>query len=67
MELPIKVLRERRHNEASEKYLDVIFSYVNGSKREGSVPIEYRRTGLFATTKLPYFSKPNSCFIISFI
>lgn len=45
MNPPIRVLGERKHSKASEKYVDVIFTYGDGSKWEGSVPIEYRRTG----------------------
>lgn len=45
----IKIIRSREHKKASEKYLDVIFTYSD-SNWEGSVPIEYRRTGVMATT-----------------
>jgi hypothetical protein len=37
------------HRKASEKYLDVTFSYPNGTYRFG-IPIEYRRTGLLLET-----------------
>ena len=47
----IKILGLREHNKASERYVDVKFSYSNGFKWLGSVPIEYRRTGVFAKTK----------------
>ena len=46
----IKILGFREHNKASERYVDVEFSYKN-SKWSGSVPIEYRRTGVFAKSK----------------
>ena len=35
----------RAHTKASERYVDVTFVYADGQKWEGSVPIEYRRTG----------------------
>ncbi|MFH1452182.1 MAG: restriction endonuclease [archaeon] len=47
----IKIIGFREHSKASEKYADVIFTYPDGSKWEGSIPIEYRRTGTFAKTK----------------
>ena len=47
----IKLISFREHNKASERYIDVEFSYSDGSKWKGSVPIEYRRTGTFAKTK----------------
>jgi hypothetical protein len=46
----IKIGRLREHKKASERYVDVIFRYDNESW-QGSVPIEYRRTGTLATTK----------------
>ncbi len=46
----IKLLKKRKHSKASEKYVDVEFYYPDvNEKWEGSVPYEYRRTGLFAT------------------
>ena len=47
----IKILDFREHSKASEKYVDVIFTYPDGSKWEGSIPIEYRRTGISAKSK----------------
>lgn len=45
----IEVIAERHHAKASERYVDVVFQYPDtGDSWEGSVPIEYRRTGLFA-------------------
>lgn len=41
----IQVHEKRFHNKASESYLDVTFSYEKDDKWEGSIPIEYRRTG----------------------
>lgn len=41
----IKVHYEREHRKASERYLDVIFTYEDAFSWEGSIPIEYRRTG----------------------
>jgi hypothetical protein len=35
----------RHHSKASEKYIDVIFTYPKIGNFETSVPIEYRRTG----------------------
>ena len=35
----------RTHSKASEKYIDVTISYVDGNILETSIPIEYRRTG----------------------
>ena len=47
----IKLLGERYHSKASERYIDVIFDYPDtGEKWEGSIPIEYRRTGIHAQT-----------------
>ncbi|MEC4814708.1 MAG: hypothetical protein SAK29_15725 [Scytonema sp. PMC 1069.18] len=42
----IKITKKRNHLKASERYVDVIFSYDDGSFWEGSIPIEYRRTGI---------------------
>jgi len=40
------ILRGQRiHSKASEKYVDVTFNYDDGAVWDGSVPIEYRRTG----------------------
>lgn len=36
----------RNHSKASEKYVDVTFSYDNGLYFNTSVPIQYRRTGI---------------------
>ena len=33
------------HTKASERYVDVTFVYADSQKWEGSIPIEYRRTG----------------------
>ncbi|MBO1048459.1 MAG: restriction endonuclease [Dolichospermum sp. DEX182a] len=41
----IQVYGKRLHTKASESYLDVTFNYENDAKWEGSIPIEYRRTG----------------------
>jgi hypothetical protein len=41
----ITKLAARIHAKASERYIDVIFKYDDGSKLDTSVPIEYRRTG----------------------
>lgn len=47
----IKVISERFHSKASEAYSDVIFYYPDLDKKwEGSVPWQYRRTGVFAET-----------------
>jgi hypothetical protein len=44
----IRVLRRRKHTKASEVYLDVQFEYPDiGETWEGSVPVYYRRTGVF--------------------
>jgi len=46
-----KIIGERQHAKASERYVDVIFEYPKTRDTwEGSVPIEYRRTGVFAET-----------------
>lgn len=43
----IEIIDRREHSKASERYIDVKFKY--GDKLwEGSVPIEYRRTGINA-------------------
>lgn len=47
----IKVLAVRHHSKASEAYVDVEFQLSDGSKWTGSVPVNYRRTGLDAQTK----------------
>lgn len=48
----ITILSEREHAKASERYVDVIFVYPQADQKwEGSVPIEYRRTGVSATTE----------------
>ena len=47
----IKVLNLREHSKASEKYVDVSFTYPGGFKWEGSIPIEYRRTGTSVKTE----------------
>jgi hypothetical protein len=41
----ITKLATRSHAKASERYIDVLFKFDDGSKLETSVPIEYRRTG----------------------
>lgn len=47
----IKVLGQREHSKASEAYLDVEFYYPDVDVRwVGSVPYEYRRTGVSAET-----------------
>lgn len=43
----IKVEKLREHTKATEKYVDVIFTYNNQNEWKGSVPYYYRRTGLF--------------------
>lgn len=43
-QLKIKVVKERSHSKASERYLDVIFRYST-EEWHGAIPIEYRRTG----------------------
>src|SRR5438874_1221428 len=48
----IRRVRERSHAKASERYVDVVFSYeADGVNWEGSVPIEYRRTGVHAKSE----------------
>ena len=50
LKLPgIKILDIRNHAKASEKYIDVTFTYGD-DEWNGSVPIEYRRTGTNAKT-----------------
>jgi hypothetical protein len=39
----IAINGERTHSKASEKYVDVIFSYDDQTIWNGSIPIEYRR------------------------
>lgn len=47
----IELICERKHSKASERYIDVVFIYPDrGETWEGSVPIEYRRTGIYAQT-----------------
>ncbi len=43
----IEVQKLRTHLKASEKYVDVSFSYKNQKKWNGSIPYNYRRKGLF--------------------
>ena len=43
---------ERRHQKASERYLDVVFHYADAADWHGSIPIEYRRTGVDLTDAL---------------
>jgi hypothetical protein len=45
----ITINGERTHLKASEKYVDVIFIYDNQTIWNGSIPIEYRRTGVELT------------------
>lgn len=41
------------HNKASESYIDVIITDVNGTTIwEGAIPYQYRRTGLFLDTEV---------------
>lgn len=48
----IKILGERYHSKASEAYLDVEFYYPDsGGLWKGSVPYQYRRTGIFAESE----------------
>jgi hypothetical protein len=42
----IKIHGERIHRKASERYRDVTFFYEDSQSWEGSIPIEYRRTGI---------------------
>lgn len=45
----ITISGKREHLKASERYVDVIFKYPKSRKTwKGSVPIEYRRTGISA-------------------
>jgi hypothetical protein len=47
----IRAIGKRKHTKASEEYVDVVFEYPeHGEHWEGSVPIEYRRTGVSAKT-----------------
>ena len=46
----IKIVGARIHSKASEKYIDVVFSYSNQPKWDGSIPYFYRRTGLLLET-----------------
>jgi len=47
----IKVIDHRVHSKASEEYIDVIFSYPKEKASwNGSVPVRYRRTGIYAET-----------------
>ena len=41
----IKIHGRRSHSKASEQYVDVTFEYDSGTVWNGSIPIEYRRTG----------------------
>ena len=43
----IEVQKLRTHSKANEKYVDVSFTYKNQKKWNGSIPYNYRRTGLF--------------------
>lgn len=45
----ITINGERTHSKASEKYVDVIFSYNDQTIWNGSIPIEYRRSGVELT------------------
>ena len=36
---------ERFHTKASERYIDLTFNYPDAASWQGSIPIEYRRTG----------------------
>jgi hypothetical protein len=44
--------KPRIHRKASERYLDVTFRYEDGASWEGSIPIEYRRTGVDLSEEL---------------
>ena len=46
----ITILAAREHARATEKYIDMVFSYPGYADRDGSVPYQYRRTGLFLDT-----------------
>jgi hypothetical protein len=47
----VNILGTRSHSKASEIYVDVSFTYPREKYNwEGSVPIHYRRTGIFANT-----------------
>lgn len=43
----IEIIGRRKHSKASERYIDVIFKYGD-EIWEGSVPVEYRRAGIYA-------------------
>lgn len=45
------VTRRRDHGKASESYVDVTITHDDGSKWEGSIPFQYRRTGLNIETE----------------
>lgn len=48
----IQVIGERFHAKASEAYFDVIFYYPDLNKKwDGSIPWQYRRTGVYAETQ----------------
>jgi len=47
----IQITGLRKHSKASEMYVDVVFTYEEGKQWKGSVPIHYRRTGVFAETE----------------
>jgi hypothetical protein len=46
-----EIHRYRSHLKASEEYVDVTFSYDDGQKWTGSIPIKYRRTGVDLSTE----------------
>jgi hypothetical protein len=53
----IRLVNKRRHLKASESYLDVEFDWPDEqSNWKGSVPIEYRRTGVSARTEAEEWS-----------
>lgn len=43
---PIVKTGKRSHSKASERYVDVVFRYEGYPPWDGSIPIEYRRTGI---------------------
>ncbi|MCX6382135.1 MAG: restriction endonuclease [Armatimonadetes bacterium] len=45
----MQIYRERVHAKASERYVDVTFLYSDAPDWDGSIPIEYRRTGISLT------------------
>ncbi|MBA7628859.1 hypothetical protein ES703_36356 [subsurface metagenome] len=51
MNTRIKINGYREHTKASERYVDVVFKYPEEEVWEGSIPIEYRRTGTNIKTK----------------